>query len=187
VANNPDRCYHCKTELFTRLSALAKTEGYSVIIAGYIADDRGDYRPGVAAGHEFGVRAPLMDADLYKAEIREVSRVMGLPTADKPGLACLSSRFPYGAPIQIAGLRQVDMGERLLRSHGFAQVRVRHHNETARVEVPAEEIARFADPELRQAVVSGLKTLGYTYVTLDLQGFRSGSLNETLPRIRAAE
>ncbi len=181
VANNPDRCFHCKTALFTELTTIANEEGFHAILAGYIADDRGDYRPGIAAGQEWGVRAPLMDADLYKTEIRELSRWLGLPTADKPGLACLSSRFPYGTPIQVSGLRQVDSAERYLRECGFSQVRVRHHGATARLEVPAEEIARFADPELRAAVVFHLKALGYTYVTLDLQGFRSGSLNETLP------
>lgn len=182
VANNPDRCFHCKTALFTELTDIARAEGYRAIVAGYIADDRGDYRPGIAAGQEWGVRAPLMDADLYKAEIRELSRWLDLPTADKPGLACLSSRFPYGTPIQVSGLRQVDRSERYLRERGFSQVRVRHHGDTARLEVPADEIGRFADPELRAAVVFHLKALGYTYVTLDLQGFRSGSLNETLPR-----
>lgn len=182
VANNPDRCYHCKTELFRALTKVAEEDHYSAILVGYIADDRGDYRPGVAAGQEWHIRAPLMDADLYKDEIRELSHAMGLPTWDKPGLACLSSRFPYGTPIQISGLRQVDRAESYLHSLGFAQCRVRHHNETARIEVTASEIARFADPALREAVVSRLKELGYAYVTLDLQGFRSGSLNETLGR-----
>lgn len=182
VANNPDRCYHCKTELFKALSTVATDEGYNAILVGYIADDKGDYRPGIAAGKEWGIRAPLMDADLYKHEIRELSQAMGLPTWDKPGLACLSSRFPYGTPIQITGLRQVDRAEHYLRSIGFLQCRVRHHGETARIEVPASEIARFADSSLRQSVVDRLKELGYAYVTVDLQGFRSGSLNETLPR-----
>ncbi|HEY3411842.1 MAG TPA: ATP-dependent sacrificial sulfur transferase LarE [Armatimonadota bacterium] len=180
VANNPDRCYHCKTELFKALSSVARDEGYNAILVGYIADDRGDYRPGVAAGQEWSVRAPLMDADLYKEEIRELSHAMGLPTWDKPGLACLSSRFPYGTPIQIAGLRQVDRAESFLHSLGFVQCRVRHHGETARIEVTATDIPRFADSALRDSVVARLKELGYAYVTLDLQGFRSGSLNETL-------
>jgi uncharacterized protein len=182
VANNPDRCFHCKSELFTQLAAIAEAEGYNALLAGYIADDRGDYRPGIEAGKQWGVRAPLMDADLYKSEIRELSRWLGLPTADKPGLACLSSRFPYGTPIQIGGLRQVDRAEQFLRRQGFEQVRVRHHGDTARLEVPAAEIPRFADHTLREAVVAHLKDLGYTYVTLDLQGFRSGSLNETLKK-----
>lgn len=182
VANNPDRCYHCKTELFKALSTVAADEGYNAILVGYIADDKGDYRPGIAAGKEWSIRAPLMEADLYKDEIRELSHAMGLPTWDKPGLACLSSRFPYGTPIQITGLRQVDRAEHLLRSLGFSQCRVRHHGDTARIEVPSTEIARFADSELRQTVVDRLKQLGYAYVTVDLQGFRSGSLNETLSR-----
>jgi uncharacterized protein len=182
VANNPDRCYHCKTELFRALSTVAADEDYNAILVGYIADDKGDYRPGIAAGQEWGIRAPLMDADLYKHEIRELSQAMGLPTWDKPGLACLSSRFPYGTPIQIGGLRQVDRAEHHLRSLGFAQCRVRHHGETARIEVPATDIARFADRDLRENVVTRLKELGYAYVTVDLQGFRSGSLNETLRR-----
>lgn len=180
VANNPDRCFHCKTELFTHLDALARAEGYHAILAGYIADDAGDYRPGMQAAQQWNVRAPLMDAGLYKDEIRELSRAMDLPTWDKPGLACLSSRFPYGTPIQIGGLRQVDRAEQFLRSLGFLQVRVRHHSETARLEVPPEDLPRFADHALRESVVARLKELGYTYVTLDLQGFRSGSLNETL-------
>ena len=180
VANNPDRCYHCKTELFRALTAVAAEDGYNAILVGYIADDKGDYRPGVAAGQEWQVRAPLMDADLHKDEIRELSHAMGLPTWDKPGLACLSSRFPYGTPIQIAGLKQVDRAESFLRSLGFVQCRVRHHAETARIEVPATEISRLAEPALRDQIVNRLKELGYTYVTLDLQGFRSGSLNETL-------
>ena len=182
VANNPDRCYHCKTELFKALSAVAHDEDYAAILVGYIADDKGDYRPGIAAGEEWHIRAPLMDAGLYKDEIRELSQAMGLPTWDKPGLACLSSRFPYGTPIQIAGLKQVDRAESFLHSLGFVQCRVRHHNETARIEVTAADIAQFADPALRESVVARLKELGYAYVTLDLQGFRSGSLNETLRR-----
>lgn len=180
VANNPDRCYHCKTALFTTLTALARAEGYPAIAVGYIADDRGDYRPGVAAGAEWGIRAPLMDADLTKDEIRALSRWLGLPTAEKPGLACLSSRFPYGTPIRLEGLRQVDRAEQFLHGLGFAQVRVRHHGQVARLEVPAAEIARFADAELRASVVRRLKELGYVWVAVDLQGFRSGSLNETL-------
>jgi uncharacterized protein len=178
VANNPDRCYHCKAELFSALTDIAKAEGYHAILVGYIADDKGDWRPGVQAGRDWGVRAPLMDADLSKAEIREISRMLGLPTADKPALACLASRFPYGTPIQLQGLKQIDRGEHLLRSLGFSQCRVRHHSELARVEVPADELSRLADPELRAAIVDGLKALGYTWVTVDLQGFRSGSMNE---------
>jgi len=182
VANNPDRCFHCKTELFTQLSAIARDEGYDFILAGYIADDRGDYRPGMIAAQEWNVRAPLLEADLFKSEVRILSRLAGLPTWDKPGLACLSSRFPYGTPIQIEGLRQVDRAEHYLRTLGFENLRVRHHETIARLEVPAEDLPRFANPTLREAVVSHLKELGYTYVTLDLQGFRSGSLNETLKR-----
>lgn len=178
VANNPDRCYHCKSELFSVLADIARAEGYDAILVGYIADDRGDWRPGVQAGRDWGVRAPLMDVDLGKAEIRELSRALGLPTADKPALACLASRFPYGTPIQLQGLKHIDRGERLLRELGFSQCRVRHHSELARVEVPAEELSRLADPELRAAIVRGLKALGYTWVTVDLQGFRSGSMNE---------
>lgn len=180
VANNPDRCFHCKTELFTQLSEVAREEGYNTICAGYIADDRGDYRPGMIAAQEWNVRAPLLEADLFKSEIRILSRAAGLPTWDKPGLACLSSRFPYGTPIQIDGLRQVDRAEHYLRTLGFTNLRVRHHDSIARLEIPAQDIPRFANPGLRDAVVSHLKDLGYTYVTLDLQGFRSGSLNETL-------
>jgi uncharacterized protein len=180
VANNPDRCFHCKTELFTRLAEIARAEGYDAILAGYIADDRGDYRPGMIAAQEWNVRAPLLEADLFKSEIRILSRQLDLPTWDKPGLACLSSRFPYGTPIQIGGLRQVDKAEHYLRTLGFQKLRVRHHGDIARLEIAAPDIARFADPTLREAVTDHLKALGYAYVTLDLQGFRSGSLNETL-------
>jgi uncharacterized protein len=182
VANNPDRCFHCKTELFTQLAEIARSEGYAYILAGYIADDRGDYRPGMIAAQEWNVRAPLLEANLFKSEVRLLSRQLNLPTWDKPGLACLSSRFPYGTPIQLGGLRQVDKAEHYLRTLGFQQLRVRHHGDIARLEIPAADIPRFADPTLREAVTDHLKTLGYAYVTLDLQGFRSGSLNETLKK-----
>jgi len=172
-------------EIYRALKCVANEGCFLEIVTGYIADDTGDYRPGMAAGAEYNIRTPLMDAGFTKAEVRLLSREMGLPTWDKPSLACLASRLPYGTPIRVETLRQVDTAESFLRKQGFRQVRVRHHDTVARIEVPAEDITKFADAELRGRVTTRLKELGYTYVTVDLLGFRSGSLNETLPRRRS--
>ncbi len=183
-AQNPvDRCYHCKKELLRELRRLAAEHGYAHVVYGANADDVHDHRPGHQAAHELDVSAPLMDVGLTKAEIRELSRLRGLPTWDKPAMACLSSRFPYGQEITIEKLRMVGQAEQFLRSLGFKQLRVRHHDDRmARIEVEAAEIARLAEPGLARRVVDKLKELGYTYVTLDLEGFRSGSMNEPLAR-----
>ncbi len=180
AGNPPDRCYHCKRELFARLRAIADERGIAVVADGTNADDLSDYRPGARAREEFGIRSPLLEAGLTKAEIRELSRALGLPTWDKPAFACLASRFPYGEAITPRRLAQVDAAEELLRSLGFHQCRVRHHGELARIEVEPGEIARLAG-ETREQVADGLRALGFVYVSCDLAGYRTGSMNETLP------
>lgn len=180
VANSPRRCYHCKSELYSKLHAIAQAEGYPVICNGANADDTGDYRPGMEAAAEFSVRSPLLDAGLNKAEIRELSKQVGLPTWDKPALACLSSRIPYGSPVTIASLKQVEQGEALLRDRGFAICRVRHHGTLARIEVPATDLPRLLADPMRSEITAAFKSFGYTYIAADLTGFRSGSGNEVL-------
>ena len=180
-ANNPsNRCFYCKDELFSRLSEIAREMGYAHVLDGTNQDDVGDYRPGIAAAKRLGVRSPLLEAGLTKADIRALSRHMGLPTWNKPAAACLASRIPYNTRITSEMLRQVDAAEQCLFDLGFRIVRVRHHGEIARIEVAPSEIARLAQPEVREVVVSRLKALGYKYVTLDLTGYRTGSLNENL-------
>lgn len=182
AGNPPDRCYYCKAELFEEIWAIARQEGLQNVVYGATLDDLGDYRPGMRAARECGARAPLLEAGLGKSEVRELSRRMGLPTWDKPALACLASRFPYGMRITAARLRQVNAAEDFLRRElGLRQLRVRHHDAVARLEVEPEDMARFMEENTRQRVVAALKELGYTYVTLDLAGFRSGSMNEALP------
>ena len=177
-ANAPDRCYHCKHELFTHLARLASQRGFSAVLDGANADDRGDYRPGRQAAREFGVQSPLDEADLTKPEIRELSRRAGLPTWDEPASACLSSRVPYHSEVTPAKLHQIEQAEMALRAHGFRVCRVRHHDNLARVELGVDEMRRALDPEVREALVRDLKAAGYRFVTLDLQGYRMGSLNE---------
>ena len=181
VANPTNRCYFCKTALFDELAALAAREGIAQIVYGANVDDRGDHRPGAVAAQEYGVRAPLQEAGLTKADIREAAQWLGVPNWDKPAMACLSSRIPYGTPVEPEILRKIWRGESLLRRLGFGQVRVRHHGEVARIEVPVEGLARLVEPGLREQIASHFKEIGYTYVTLDLEGFRSGSLNARLP------
>jgi uncharacterized protein len=178
--NSPLRCYHCKQELFSRLKELASERSIPFVLDGSNYDDRGDYRPGSKAGRELGVRSPLREAGLTKAEIRRLSKELGLPTWDKPSLACLASRFPYYTAIERRALLKVGRAEDIVRELGFTQVRVRHHGDIARVEVPPEEFDRLLTPQARARLVSGLKKLGYAYVTLDLEGYRTGSLNEPL-------
>ena len=180
-ANQPDRCYYCKQELFTKLTALARERGIAAVLDGANADDRGDYRPGRKAAREMGVRSPLDDADLTKDEIRELSRRAGLPTWDQPASACLSSRIPYHSQVTPEKLAMIDRAEGVLAGLGFRVYRVRHHDELARVEVGPDEMARALDPTVRDTLVRDLKALGYRFVTLDLQGYRMGSLNEILP------
>jgi uncharacterized protein len=180
--NPPDRCYYCKTELFGKLAALAEAEGIPWIADGTIADDAGDFRPGMRAHDEQRVRSPLLEAGFTKLDVRDLSHELGLPTWNKPSLACLSSRFPYGTEITHENLSRVDRAERVLRDAGFTRYRVRFHDErTARIEVGPREIPWLLEPSLREQVVGRLKELGFTYVTLDLQGYRTGSMNEVLP------
>jgi uncharacterized protein len=178
-ANPTNRCYFCKRELYTHLSRLAADRG-AVVIDGNNADDRGDYRPGRQAAREFGVRSPLDEVNLAKDEIRELSRRAGLPTWDEPASACLSSRIPYHAEVTGEKLRAIERAEQALRRLGFRVCRVRHHDELARVEIGREELTRALEPEMSAAIVRELKAAGYRYVTLDLQGYRTGSLNEGL-------
>ncbi len=181
--NPPDRCYFCKTELFGKLNEIAKQENIPWIADGTITDDTGDFRPGMRAKKENNVRSPLLEAELSKNDVREISRYLNLPTWDKPSFACLSSRFPYGFGITKENLTKVDRAEMLLRNAGFKYFRVRHHDEkTARIEVGTEELHRLLDDTLRLSLVVQLKELGFTYVTLDLQGYRTGSMNEVLTR-----
>jgi uncharacterized protein len=178
--NSPNRCYFCKEELFRRLEPLAQATGGAQLIYGANMDDLGDHRPGMDAARAKGVRAPLIEATLWKAEIRELSRELGLPTWDKPSFACLSSRFQYGDRITADKLRQIDAAEAFMKSLGFREFRVRHHDRLARIELaPAEMDALWRDGR-REAIVARFRELGYLYVSLDLQGFRSGSANEVL-------
>lgn len=180
-ANNPpDRCYYCKKDLFSRLRKIAKEEKYSFILDGTNADDAHEWRPGRRAAREEGVKSPLLDAALSKKEIRDISRKLGLPTWDKPATPCLSSRFQYGQRITAEALERVSRAEGFIKKIGIREFRVRDHSEVARIEVPPEEFRIFMNNTVRNEVVSFLKSIGYKYVTLDLQGFRSGSSNEIL-------
>jgi len=179
-ANPANRCYFCKQELYTHLTALARARGFAAVVDGNNADDRGDYRPGRQAAREFGVRSPLDEAGLRKAEIRELSRRAGLPTWDEPASACLSSRIPYHSEVTGEKLRRIEQAEQVLRDLGFRVCRVRHHDAVARLEIARDEMARALDPGIAAAIVRAFQAIGYSYVSLDLQGYRSGSLNEPL-------
>jgi uncharacterized protein len=177
-ARNPtNRCFFCKEELFLKLEPIAAREGCRALVYGANMDDRGDHRPGMKAAKERGVRAPLIEAELWKEEIRTLSRELGLPTWDKPSFACLSSRFQYGDRITPEKLRQVDAAEAFIRSLGFRQFRVRHHDRLARLEIDRAEMAKLWESDLHATIVTRLRELGYIYVTLDLAGFHSGSAN----------
>ncbi len=181
AANPTNRCYYCKAELFTHLSRVASERSIRWIAYGANHDDLSDYRPGQVAAREFGARAPLIEASLTKPEIRHISRELGLPTWDKPAMACLSSRFPYGMRITADLLARVEQAEDFLRHDlGFRQVRVRHHDSIARLEVAAEEMGRLLEPALREQISAKLKSLGYTFVAVELAGFKSGSLNAAI-------
>ncbi|MDI6763054.1 MAG: ATP-dependent sacrificial sulfur transferase LarE [Thermodesulfobacteriota bacterium] len=178
--NPPDRCYLCKRELFGELKKTAQQENISCIVEGSTLDDEKDHRPGKKAIGELGIRSPLVEASFTKAGVREVSKALGLPTWDKPSFACLASRFPYWEEITADGLKKVSEAEDFLIGLGFKQVRVRHYKGLARIEIFKEEIGRLLDRAIREKVVEHLKKIGYQYITLDLQGFRSGSMNEVL-------
>jgi uncharacterized protein len=180
AGNPPERCYHCKRKIFARFQDIARSRGIPWVLDGTNADDAGDFRPGMKALAELGIRSPLKEAGLVKAEVRALSRFLGLPTAAKPALACLASRFPYGTKIDKGSLERVGKAEDLLRKLGFGQVRVRHHGAVARLEVEPAMIPRLAQADVRGKISRGLKKLGYAYVALDLDGYRTGSLNETL-------
>jgi uncharacterized protein len=179
-ANPANRCYYCKQELYTRLSSIARERGIAVIVDGNNADDRGDYRPGRQAAREFGVRSPLDEADLTKDDIRQLSRHAGLPTWDEPASACLSSRIPYFSEVTDEKLRMIERAEAVLRSLGFRICRVRHHDALARLELGRDEIARALDPEVAATIDRELRAIGYLHVTVDLRGYRLGSLNDAL-------
>lgn len=177
-ANDVDRCYHCKHELYTRLTALARERGFAAVADGSNADDRGDYRPGRGAAREFGVISPLDEAGLRKADIRALAREAGLPTWDEPASACLSSRVPYHSEVTDEKLRVIEDAEAAVRGLGFRVVRVRHLGDLARVEVGADEIARVTIPSVARALDHAMRALGFRHVTVDLRGYRLGSLNE---------
>lgn len=178
TANNPDRCYHCKTGLYTHFRSIARELDYPFILDGSNMDDLGDYRPGLQAKKEQGVRSPLQEAGFYKQEIRQLSKELGLPTWNKPSFACLSSRIPYGTKIDKKKIDQLDRAEAFLADLGFYQVRVRHHGNIARIEVLPDEIMKVI--ENRDRIYDAFASFGFTYVTLDLQGYRTGSMNEVL-------
>jgi len=184
-ANPVDRCYYCKHELYGVLSSLATARGIPAIVDGSNADDRSDYRPGRKAAREFGVRSPLDESDLTKEDIRELSRLAGLPTWDEPASACLSSRIPYHSEVTDDKLRMIERAETVLRDLGFRVCRVRHHDTLARLEIGRDEMPRALDPEVRDRIVRELRAIGYQHVAIDLQGYRMGSLNEGV-RLRPA-
>lgn len=180
VKNPPDRCYYCKKELFGKLRGIAKEEDFSFILDGTNADDAHDWRPGRKAASEEGVLSPLLDAGLGKMEIRELSRTLGLPTWDKPATPCLSSRFPYGQEITAEALGRVNKAESFIKKFGVKELRVRNHSDVARIEIMPEDFPKLLDGTAREEVTGFLKLLGFKYITIDLQGFRSGSSNENL-------
>jgi uncharacterized protein len=181
-ANASDRCYHCKSELYEELDGVARRIGAKAILDGTILDDLGDWRPGRRAAEQHDVRSPLAELGFTKADVRAAASSYGLASQDKPASPCLASRIPYGTEITREILAMVEQGEELLRSLGFSDLRLRHHGEVARIEVPANDVGRLLEPAIRGVLIAGLKRLGYRYITVDLEGFRSGSLNEGLER-----
>ncbi len=184
AANDPNRCFFCKDELYTYLSGYAEREGYGHIVNGTNTDDLGDFRPGLNAAKQYGVRSPMVEAGLSKAEIRALSREMDLPTWDKPAQACLSSRIPYGTPVTVEALERIAKAEEFLRGLGIRQLRVRHHDTIARIEVEPADLPTVTEETTRTKVAEYFRSIGYSYVTLDLDGFRSGSLNEVLAGLK---
>lgn len=185
VRNNPDRCFHCKDELFTRLAEICRERGISDVVYGVNVDDTRDFRPGQRAAKEHSVRAPLLEAEMSKAEIREISRHMGLPTWDRPASACLSSRIPYGTPVTKENVKVVEEGEEAIKALGFRQFRVRFHNELVRIEIAPEELDRALNIDMARRLTAIFKDLGFKFVTLDLEGYRQGALNEVLTVLKA--
>lgn len=185
AANNPDRCFHCKDELFRRLEEVGRERGFEHIVYGVNVDDLGDYRPGQNAAAQHQVRAPLVEAGLTKPEIRELSRQAGLPTWDRPAAACLSSRIPYGTPVTIETVKTVEKGEEAVRALGFRQFRVRYHGDLVRLEIAADELPKAMTIEMAGRFTQIFKALGFLYVTLDLEGYRQGSFNERLKKRQA--
>lgn len=181
VSNDINRCFHCQQERFTAIWDVARAYGFKSVVSGITGEDVGDYRPGIRAAQEHHIRMPLLDAHMDKGDIRTLSEQMGLPNHNKPSNPCLSSRIPYGKPIRVENLEQVSQAEQFLKwEMEFHQVRVRHHDSVARIEVDIEELPRIVDPEIRERIIQHLRGLGFTYITLDLSGFRSGSMNEGL-------
>jgi uncharacterized protein len=178
-ANPKDRCFHCKSDLFVRLNNVAREQGLACVASGANADDVGDFRPGMAAAKKLGVVSPLLEAGLTKQDIRQASRALGLPTADKPSMACLASRIPYGQPITAGKLSRIEHAEYVLKDLGFSQCRVRDHDTVARIEITPPDFERLLAS--REKIAKSLRALGYAYITVDLEGFRSGSMNEVLP------
>lgn len=180
ISNPPERCYYCKKELFSKLTDIAKKEGIKYVADGSNVSDLSDYRPGTNASKELGIKSPLREAGFTKEDIRELSRQLKLPTSDKPSLACLASRIPYGTRITKNILNKIDEGEKYLRSLGLKQVRVRHHGDLARIEVDKEHLADLVECGIADKIDKRFKSLGYTYVTIDLKGYRTGSMNEVM-------
>jgi uncharacterized protein len=183
VANPTNRCYFCKHELYTRLQTMAESRGYRYVLDGNNLDDTGDYRPGRQAGRELEVRSPLIEAGLRKDEIRELSRRLDIPTWDQPSSACLSSRIPYGSEVTVEKLRMIDRGEEALRAMGFAQCRVRHHGDVARIEIAREELSSALSLDVFDRLSREFKKIGFKFVTIDVDGYRTGALNEVLVQI----
>ncbi|MCH8832096.1 MAG: ATP-dependent sacrificial sulfur transferase LarE [Chloroflexi bacterium] len=180
LANNPNRCFFCKDELYSHISKIVQSESYEWVTNGTNIDDLGDFRPGLDAAKQYGVRSPLVEAELTKAEIRSLSKDMDLPTWDKPAQACLSSRIPYGTPVSVEALTRIAKAEEFLRDLGIGQLRVRHHGSVARIEVTPADFPALLDESVRKSIGQHFRSIGYAYVTLDLEGFRSGSMNEVL-------
>jgi len=183
VENPSNRCYFCKHELYTKLRTMAEERRFHFVVDGNNLDDTGDYRPGRQAGRELEIRSPLIEAQLNKAEIRELSQRQGLPTWDQPASACLSSRIPYGSPVTAEKLRMIDQGEEIMRSFGFRQTRVRHHGEIARIEIAREEMSKALSVEMFDRLSREFKRIGFRFVAVDVDGYRTGALNEVLTQI----
>jgi uncharacterized protein len=186
VENPSNRCYFCKHELYTKLQNIAVSRGFRYVVDGNNLDDTRDYRPGRQAGRELEIRSPLIEAQMRKSEIRELSLRQGLPTWDQPASACLSSRIPYGSPVTLEKLRMIDQGEEILRSFGFSQTRVRHHGDIARIEIAREEISKAFDMHVFDQLSAAFKRIGFRFVAIDLDGYRTGALNEALTQITAS-